>query len=237
MISHNARNYKGTKFIQFDAGIVYGSSGGPLFNNQGEVIGVNTSGIPGEDLNFAIPINYIRGALDNIKQNLSNGGSILKYPPYHFQRKHFPDPIKNTSTNSDWYFSLLAMSYNQRTSNEYNQISEDREWLQIRYKYIQYKAIGYTIETPQGTHTINANGIGLHKNFNNSLGVNFWYGRDGIITTSAGLDLDYDVDFFEITAQWESPKTEILGLGLQFEGGILINPTTKTAKQKVVVKP
>lgn len=49
---------EGGKFLQITAPISPGSSGGPLFNIAGEVVGITTSGIKGgENLNFAIPIN------------------------------------------------------------------------------------------------------------------------------------------------------------------------------------
>jgi hypothetical protein len=48
----------GGKFLQTTAPISPGSSGGPLFNMAGEVVGITTSGIlGGGNLNFAIPIN------------------------------------------------------------------------------------------------------------------------------------------------------------------------------------
>ncbi len=48
----------GGKFLQVTAPISPGSSGGPLFNMLGEVIGITTMYIKGgENLNFAIPIN------------------------------------------------------------------------------------------------------------------------------------------------------------------------------------
>ena len=48
----------GGKLIQTTAPISHGSSGGPLFNMQGRVIGINTLYMEGgENLNFAIPSN------------------------------------------------------------------------------------------------------------------------------------------------------------------------------------
>ncbi len=49
---------KGGKYLQITAPISPGSSGGPLFNMAGQVIGITTMYIQGgENLNFAIPIN------------------------------------------------------------------------------------------------------------------------------------------------------------------------------------
>jgi hypothetical protein len=48
----------GGKFLQITAPISPGSSGGPLFDMAGEVVGITTSSFKGgENLNFAIPIN------------------------------------------------------------------------------------------------------------------------------------------------------------------------------------
>jgi hypothetical protein len=49
---------QGGEFLQTTAPISPGSSGGPLFNMLGEVVGINTMYLEGgENLNFAIPIN------------------------------------------------------------------------------------------------------------------------------------------------------------------------------------
>jgi serine protease Do len=50
--------YRGNHLIQIDATIDHGSSGGPLFNMNGEVIGVTTSGIS-SGLNFAVNIQAL----------------------------------------------------------------------------------------------------------------------------------------------------------------------------------
>jgi serine protease Do len=54
-------NYQDNEtYIQITAPITHGSSGGPLFNSKGEVIGITTMGLEGTgNLNFALNINKI----------------------------------------------------------------------------------------------------------------------------------------------------------------------------------
>jgi S1-C subfamily serine protease len=55
---------EGGKFLQVTAPISPGSSGGPLFNSSGEVVGITTLYLKGgENLNFAIPINDVKPLL------------------------------------------------------------------------------------------------------------------------------------------------------------------------------
>ncbi|HXW86182.1 MAG TPA: trypsin-like peptidase domain-containing protein [Candidatus Bathyarchaeia archaeon] len=54
-------------FVQISAAINPGSSGGPLLNAQGHVIGINSSGIvEAQNVGYAIPINDLKIVLDDL---------------------------------------------------------------------------------------------------------------------------------------------------------------------------
>ncbi|MCF8061627.1 MAG: Do family serine endopeptidase [Deltaproteobacteria bacterium] len=70
-------------FIQTDASINPGNSGGPLFNMQGEVVGINTAIIArGQGIGFAIPVNT---AKELIPQLVAHGQVTRGYIGVHIQ--------------------------------------------------------------------------------------------------------------------------------------------------------
>jgi len=69
----------GVRVLQTSAAASHGSSGGPLLNRKGEAIGVMSFKlVDGENLNFTIPINYVRGKLDTLSVSNSKAFEKLK---------------------------------------------------------------------------------------------------------------------------------------------------------------
>lgn len=81
IISSLNRSVDGNNFIQTSAPISHGSSGGPLFNMEGEVIGINSAGFSdGQNLNLAIPISEAKSVFNkNLTVTLTNLNSTSAY--------------------------------------------------------------------------------------------------------------------------------------------------------------
>jgi Mg-chelatase subunit ChlD len=66
--------------IQFTAPISPGSSGGPLVNESGEVIGVATGFVEGQNLNFAVEIQHLSALIDQVQRGVLQPKSNVKKP-------------------------------------------------------------------------------------------------------------------------------------------------------------
>jgi serine protease Do len=74
--SENIDGYETGEFnnwIQMDTPIAPGNSGGPLVDMGGKVVGINTRGFRGQQLNFAIPVNAIKPVVAEILKTGVNG--------------------------------------------------------------------------------------------------------------------------------------------------------------------
>jgi serine protease Do len=84
---------EGIKILQISAPISQGSSGGPLFNPYGEVIGIATLiSSEGQNLNFGVPSNYLRPLMAS-----KQPGETMPAFAAHFAERagHGPDPSRS----------------------------------------------------------------------------------------------------------------------------------------------
>ena len=87
VLSQTARNFRGQLYLQVDAPVNPGNSGGPLFNDRGQVSGVINMQIPiMQGLNFAIPIRHVKFLLDHMEayaydQANPESGYVYPDPP------------------------------------------------------------------------------------------------------------------------------------------------------------
>ena len=106
VISTTQRSFDGLTYIQTDAAVNPGNSGGPLFNTRGEVVGIiNMGAMFFEGLNFAIPARYVKDFLRNREafaydKDNPNSGHHYHEPP---GRKNFSvaPALKDRSNRSE----------------------------------------------------------------------------------------------------------------------------------------
>jgi S1-C subfamily serine protease len=99
---------EGGKFLQTTAPISPGSSGGPLFNMTGEVVGVTTMYLKGgENLNFAIPINDAKRLLRTDSSKLNDFPNEQAQTPAKDSTASVPVAAGNKVSNARDYYQQL----------------------------------------------------------------------------------------------------------------------------------
>lgn len=85
VISNKSRTIGFNKYIQIDAAINSGNSGGPLLNSAGQVIGVNSMKISdAEGIGLAIPISTVTSFMEGNDMNLTEDKTVdgkIEYVP------------------------------------------------------------------------------------------------------------------------------------------------------------
>lgn len=121
IISNKTREINNQKFIQIDAVINPGSSGGPLLNDNGEAIGINTMiDEATNDYGFALPINVAKEFLDKneIDYVLTLDSALEKKADEKEEKSvenkdekngEAPSPIENIKNNKVYLISSIVI--------------------------------------------------------------------------------------------------------------------------------
>ena len=131
------RDFEGNKLLQMTASISPGSSGGPVLNSNGELLGISVSQLTeGQNLNFAIPKSYLQILLDFKKDTpialsslISYSASIIGKPikivNLEIAQNDFPEPM-------NWYDAKkacddLGKGWRLPTKDELNIIYKNKD--------------------------------------------------------------------------------------------------------------
>ena len=106
IVSAIKNSVNGWPVVQMDANINHGSSGGPVCNNNGEVIGLTTFGSIESNgglaagLNFAIPVQILKEFLDSvdIEPSTSKASSLFADGVRLFQKEYYSNALKKFLT-------------------------------------------------------------------------------------------------------------------------------------------
>lgn len=91
---------KDVGWVQFTAPISPGSSGGPVVNDSGEVIGVTTASITaGQNLNFAVEVSHLNDLINRVQRGLISPKSVVNRPVVSSGGKPYQPPAPTAPPN------------------------------------------------------------------------------------------------------------------------------------------
>lgn len=136
VVSAIKKSIGGWPVVQMDAAITHGSSGSPVCNNKGQVVGLATfgsleqrTGILATGFNFAIPVSVVRNYFDSVnvapKMSLSstayNSGLDFFYQGYYYKALKKFESVKKLNEN------FPDINYYVMLCNSKISAGEDRE--------------------------------------------------------------------------------------------------------------
>lgn len=167
--------------IQTTAQITFGSSGGALFNERGEVIGITSGGKGEADLNYAINLieaNYLKRFLD--KESVSFEGITSIAQNDRITIKRVLENYFSNLTHKD--FRAVSNMYADELNRCYNEINMSRSRvMEEHYKY--YKTYPYQ------KAEVDYSSLQMTKDYDGNININF------------------KMDFSISKPSWNQPKT------------------------------
>lgn len=122
IVTYYNRIVDGVSHIQHDASITNGNSGGPLINEYGEIIGINTWGISdSQNLNFAV----FTTELDNLTY-----GTSLTFEEFYLKECNVFERLKNYiidngvyNASKNYYYATLGTTYSSNYASKYTRLA------------------------------------------------------------------------------------------------------------------
>jgi S1-C subfamily serine protease len=132
IISNIRKNYDFEKFdlkadlIQNTAPILGGSSGGPLLNERGQIIGVNTIGDPSANFNFAVGVNHVRNLLEKVPHSIRLNVDKIKTVNEKELSKQFTN-ITTGDYNDNGIIDEWSVDTNNNNINDTLYVDDDED--------------------------------------------------------------------------------------------------------------
>ncbi len=154
LISNISREIEGSNYIQISAPISPGSSGGAVFNESAQVIGITSaSARDGQNINLVIPINAIYDIEWNMDKTLEDifGGNVKRAAviSYYDENKNVPDytsvtgaALQNKQEDENYWYYVYGLDVDQfnayvgyLTESGYSIVKRQIDSMSQRYIY------------------------------------------------------------------------------------------------------
>jgi S1-C subfamily serine protease len=197
IVSSKNRVAEGQSFIQTDASISSGSSGGALLNDKGEVIGITAATFSeGQNLNLAIPVDCISGV------NLTQTGTAYAT----VQQTEHPTTSNSTSTSGgssanayvyNAYPDVPDFGKNLGVTLYTTAVGDDNDYTAYFYKAASVIAAGHRSDWETAYIAILEQFGFTYKASSNtgSIDVDFYYNKSTDRTVAFGLASQYGIQY------------------------------------------